>query len=68
MRDITQLHPRLQQLAAELQSQCLTKGISIKFSECMRTVEEQDALYAKGRTVPGNKVTSVKGSTYGSQH
>lgn len=68
MRDITQLHPSLQQLAAELQAQCLTKGISIKYSECLRTVEEQDALYAQGRTLPGNKVTNAKGTTYSSQH
>lgn len=67
-RDIKQLHPRLQLLAAELVSKCAAVGITIKFSECLRTKEEQDALYAQGRTKPGNIVTSVRGSTYSSQH
>lgn len=34
----------------------------------MRTVAEQDALYAKGRTKPGNIVTNCKGSSYSSPH
>lgn len=27
----------------------------------LRTYEEQNALYAQGRTAPGNKVTNAKG-------
>lgn len=68
MRDITALHPRLQTKAALLKEECKKQGISILFSECLRTKAEQDALYAQGRTVPGNIVTNAKGSTYSSQH
>lgn len=68
MRDITALHPRLQTKAALLKEECKKQGISILFSECLRTKAEQDALYAQGRTAPGNIVTNAKGSTYSSQH
>ena len=68
MRDMTKLHPRLQEKAVQLKKKCKKQGISILFSECLRTREEQDALYAQGRTVPGNIVTNAKGSNYSSQH
>lgn len=68
MRDITALHPELQEKAALLKEACGKQGIFILFSECLRTRAEQDALYAQGRTVPGNIVTNAKGSTYSSQH
>lgn len=67
-RDITQLHPKLQLLLKELQVQCANKGLKIGISECLRTVAEQDALYAQGRTTAGNIVTNAKGSTYSSMH
>lgn len=67
-RRIEDLHPRLQVKLAQLKEACAAQGISILFSECLRTVEEQDALYAQGRTNPGNIVTNAKGSTYSSQH
>lgn len=68
MRDITALHPRLQEKLTLLREECKKHGINILFSECLRTIAEQDALYAQGRTVPGNIVTNAKGSTYSSQH
>ncbi len=68
MRDITALHPELQKKAALLKKECKEQGISILFSECLRTRSEQDALYAQGRTTPGSVVTNAKGSTYSSQH
>ena len=37
-------------------------------SPAIPTNAEQDALYAKGRTKPGNIVTNAKGSSYRSQH
>lgn len=67
-RDITQCHPRLQDLAAKLVSECDKAGLKIKIGECYRTVAEQDVLYAQGRTKPGNIVTNAKGSSYSSQH
>lgn len=68
MRDMTQLHPRLQILALRLMAECAHVGISIRIGECVRTVAEQDALYAQGRTKPGIIVTKCKGSTYSSMH
>ncbi len=68
MRDMTALHPVLQKKAAVLKEECKKQGIFIQFSECLRTKAEQDALYAQGRTAPGNIVTNAKGSTYSSQH
>lgn len=68
MRNITDLHPRLQAKAEQLREKCNEQGISIAYSECLRTVAEQDALYAQGRTALGNIVTNAKGSTYSSQH
>lgn len=67
-RDITKLHPRLQTLISKLQSECKKQGLIIGISECVRTVAEQDALYAKGRTAPGSIVTNAKGSSYSSMH
>ena len=68
MRDFEALHPRLQAKATELKEKCAEQGVHILFSECVRSKAEQDALYAQGRTTPGNTVTNAKGSTYSSQH
>lgn len=67
-KNINELHPVLQKKTKLLKEKCGEKGISILFSECLRTKSEQDALYAQGRTKPGNKVTNARGSTYSSQH
>lgn len=68
MRDTKALHPRLQLKMAGLKILCDKAGLKIGISECLRTVAEQDALYAQGRTKPGLKVTNARGSTYSSQH
>jgi peptidoglycan L-alanyl-D-glutamate endopeptidase CwlK len=68
MRDTSVLHPVLQEKIKKLKEECSKKGLKIGIGECYRTVAEQDALYAKGRTAPGNKVTNAKGSSYSSMH
>lgn len=68
MRDVKQLHPELQKKIEQLQALCKKNGITIGISECMRTVAEQDALYAKGRDAAGSIVTNCKGSSYSSMH
>ena len=68
MRDITLCHPRLQKLITQLTSECANAGLPIKIGESFRSVAEQDALYAQGRTQPGSIVTNAKGSSYSSQH
>ena len=68
MRNTTQLHPELQQKIVTFLKNCYKNGYKVKITECFRTVAEQDALYAKGRTASGSIVTNAKGSSYSSQH
>lgn len=68
MRNINRCHPRLIELSKKLVSACRGQGLIIGIGESFRTKEEQDALYAKGRTAPGNIVTNAKGSSYSSHH
>lgn len=68
MRNVNGLHPKLQEKLVELQKLCKKNEISICIGECLRTVAEQDALYAQGRTKPGSIVTNARGSTYSSMH
>ena len=68
MRDVKQLHPELQEKFELLQKKCAQKGIKIRATECLRTAKEQDALYAKGRTAPGSKVTNARGRDAKSMH
>ena len=68
MRDITLCHPRLQQLAAKWIQACAAQGIIVGIAETLRTVEEQEELYAQGRTKPGQIVTNARGTSYRSQH
>ena len=68
MRNVSQLHPELQKKVVKLRKECLKAGIKIKIGECFRTVAEQNALYAKGRTAPGYIVTNAKGNSYSSMH
>lgn len=67
-RNIKELHPRLQEKVEQLKTLCTKEGLILGIGECFRSVAEQDALYAQGRTKPGNIVTNAKGSTYSSQH
>jgi peptidoglycan L-alanyl-D-glutamate endopeptidase CwlK len=67
-RDINELHPDLQHIIVALKGQCEKHGLKIGIGECVRSVAEQDALYAQGRTKKGRIVTNAKGSTYSSMH
>ena len=61
MVDMSLLHPTLQAKIKELEKLCNKNGLKIRITQGLRTVAEQDALYAQGRTKPGNKVTNAKG-------
>lgn len=39
----------------------LPKGVRLRFTHTYRSKEEQDKLYAQGRTTKGSKVTNAKG-------
>lgn len=67
-RDISELHPRLQKTISQLQAACRQENLALGIGECFRSVAEQDALYAQGRTKPGAIVTNAPGSSYSSQH
>lgn len=67
-RDISVLHPRLQAKITQFLYKCNANGYSVKVTECLRTVKEQDELYAKGRTTAGSIVTNAKGTDYKSMH
>ena len=68
MRNVSQLHPELQKKVEQLKALCQQNGITIGISECVRTVAEQDALYAKGRSTGGSIVTNCRGTSYSSMH
>lgn len=68
MRDLSQLHPRLIEKITHLQVLCRNEDLPLGIGECLRTVEEQEALYAQGRTAPGSIVTYARGTSYSSQH
>ncbi len=63
---LSALHPLMQTKAQALLANAKAKGLSVWVVDGLRTIAEQDALYAKGRTAPGSKVTNVKGG--GSYH
>lgn len=61
---INLMHPILRN---ELLEQYLTintalpKGVRLRFTQTLRTIKEQDALFAQGRTKPGSIVTNARG-------
>ena len=58
---IATLHPQVRLYARALVLKAKAEGITIKVISGLRTYAEQDALYAKGRTRPGSKVTNARG-------
>jgi RHS repeat-associated protein len=60
---IQSLHPAIRMKATEFIKQAneALDGTSIRVAQGFRTYEEQDALYAQGRTTPGDIVTKSKG-------
>ena len=61
MGDLSQLHPKLQELAKQHIAKCKEAGIELSIYCTYRSVAEQNALYAQGRTKPGKKVTNARG-------
>lgn len=55
------LHPKVAEKADILKEKAEEKDITIQITDGFRTDEEQDALYAQGRTESGNIVTNAKG-------
>lgn len=68
LKRIDQLHPLLREEAKKILEECdkaLSGRAKVRFTHTLRTWAEQEALYAQGRTKPGNKVTNAPaGSSY----
>jgi peptidoglycan L-alanyl-D-glutamate endopeptidase CwlK len=60
MRDINKLHPELRAIVPVFLEKCKASGLPVMITETFRMKEEQDALYAQGRTKPGKIVTQAK--------
>ncbi|WP_235560967.1 M15 family metallopeptidase [Bacillus sp. FJAT-28004] len=58
---ITALHPIVFIKQTELIAETSKAGITILVTDGFRSSEEQNAIYAKGRTTEGNVVTQVQG-------
>lgn len=57
------LDPRLQPVARKFAEAARAAGHKIRLTQGRRTIAEQNALYAKGRTAPGGKVTNAPGGS-----
>jgi peptidoglycan L-alanyl-D-glutamate endopeptidase CwlK len=58
---LNQLNPYIAYLGEQLILKCAEQNINIKITQGLRTYEEQNALYAQGRTTPGRIVTNAPG-------
>jgi RHS repeat-associated protein len=59
---INQLDPRVQQPATNFVNDTQDwMGVKLRVNEGYRSIEDQDKLYAQGRSAPGNVVTNAKG-------
>lgn len=59
-RSLDDLHPLVAQMCQEFIDKCLEQGIEVLITSTYRDHESQAALYAKGRTVKGSRVTNAK--------
>lgn len=61
---IDQLHPSVRYEVEKIVAECneaLTGRAKVRITQGLRTFDEQNKLYAQGRTAPGKKVTNAKG-------
>ncbi len=59
-RKISDLLPTVATAATAAMAECKAAGMDILITCTWRSGEEQDQLYAQGRTKPGKKVTNAK--------
>lgn len=63
---INLLHPKIKEEVRNIIEECnskLANNIQIRIVQGLRTIEEQNELYALGRTKSGKKVTNAKGGS-----
>jgi peptidoglycan L-alanyl-D-glutamate endopeptidase CwlK len=59
-RKLEDLNPKVKPLVEAFIAKCHEEGIDVLITSTYRDAESQNALYAQGRTTPGNKVTNAK--------
>lgn len=65
MSKLDGLHPDLRAKAEQLKAICKAAGLDIVFTQGLRSMAEQEAIYAQGRTKPGPIVSHAKpGQSY----
>lgn len=57
---IATLHPKIREKATEFINKAEKEGIKLRVTSGFRTYEEQDKLYAQGRTTSGSVVTNAR--------
>ena len=58
---IEDLHQTVQNMAKHFLQLCQNEGLKVKIICTLRTIEEQNQLYAQGRSKPGKIVTKAPG-------
>ena len=61
--DLCALHPKLFIMLNRLVVLCAHENIEIMITQGYRSIEEQNKIYAQGRTLPGKIVTKAKGGS-----
>ena len=57
------IHPAIRARTQAVLSRARSEGLDLRVVSGFRSVEEQDRLYAQGRTAPGNIVTNARGGS-----
>lgn len=63
---IALLHPKIREEVKKIvieANSAISSKLTIRIVQGLRTIAEQDALYAQGRTAPGKIVTKAKGGS-----
>jgi len=60
-KDIAELLPIVREKAVTLIGLCKTQGIDILITSTYRSIQEQDEIYAQGRSKPGAIISNAKG-------
>jgi LAS superfamily LD-carboxypeptidase LdcB len=58
---LSKVHPRLAAGVTAMIEALASQGLTVEVVQGLRTYAEQDALFAQGRTKPGQVVTKAKG-------
>lgn len=67
-RDPQLLHPTVRRLYDVFMAECAKAGVDVLTTCTFRSHEEQERLYAQGRTAPGRIVTNARGGQSDHNH